>query len=173
MSFPSEVPEKWMCTHVRAAGWGRWWSSLDEIRGTFLKRETDFARFQNETQYTCFPYLFVEYEKFYLFIHVFCTINIEFFFFFCTNICTNIFLQFFFFFRLSNSYWKEVSFVDDPDIYTRATQRREQLQNSNILNRKNYSHLSSQIVNDNEIYLRNYPQYGLYIIISNNSKSHL
>lgn len=98
MSFPSEVPEKWMCTHVRAAGWGRWWSSLDEIRGTFLKRETDFARFQNETQYTCFPYLFVQYEKFYLFIHVFCTINIEFFFFFCTNICTNIFLQFFFFF---------------------------------------------------------------------------
>lgn len=140
MSFPSEVPEKWMCTHVRA-GWGRWWSSLDEIRGTFLKRETDFARFQNETQYTCFPYLFVQYEKFYLFIHVFCTINIEFSFFF---------------FRLSNSYWKEVCFVDDPDIYTRATQRREQLQNSNILNRKNYSHLSSQIVNYNEIYLRNY-----------------
>lgn len=48
------------------------------------------------------------------------------FLFFLANLY-EYFSAIFFFFRLSNSYWKEVSFVDDPDIYTRATQRREQL----------------------------------------------
>lgn len=168
MSFPSEVPEKWMCTHVRA-GWG------NMVGAASMKFEEPFS---NEKQISKRGlvhvfFLFIRRTREILLILMHDKYRIFYFLFF-----VNLYEYFsvinslsFFVYRIVIGGKKRLSF-DDPDIYmTRHTVARTTVEFE-------YSKIiltyRGTIVKENEIYFR-ILIYSLYIIILSNSntKSHL